>query len=307
VTLNLIVRNDVGIWQLSDYRITDLRSGRWVPRGNHYAPKYVGVGLPGVKALITYTGVAEVEWVEPVGMFNGAPVLPSVTGKVSTPGRKRTFDTAEWIAWQLQGARDLKVGTEQIQRAADECRSFHCGTPTIITVTAYMQDSPTTWKAYNWQITNARGERYEDLNNHPPGRSFEVRASNPDMLFSIGNAGYIFLGSGGAAIAPSDRDLLDRVFASRPNNPERFARVLADINRRASQDKTFGHTISRSCAVSFIPVPSLTPTRGRTDAVYSFPNGDPVPPHVQYRMYQVIGGINFSPGLQDLVNTRWPQ
>jgi hypothetical protein len=199
-------------------------------------------------ALITYTGV---------GQFD-------LSGK--------SPDVAEWLAEQLNGhATTVGDAIQRIKTVASSSlarfRQHH-----IFSIGAISQG-----QSFAVVITNT--ESRTDWSDHPPRSTFEIGAQQ------VVDEALLIITGETRAISPDDWDLLNTVTRRRPRRGKDFLELLAGVNRRAAEDKTYGRYISKECCVSYMPP--------RVDGVVGKAFGDNVP-HRMIAIPMVFFGLDFT-------------
>jgi hypothetical protein len=243
MTLNQTIVAPWGIWQCADYRLTDLKTNQPV---ENWSYKTVQVRCSDGGALITYTGV---------GRFD-------LSGK--------SPDVAEWIAGQLNGhAATVGDAIQRIQTVASSSLA-RFGQHHIFSIGAISQGQI-------FAVVIANTESRTDWRDHPPRSAFEIGAQqvvDEALLIVTGET---------RAISPADWDLLNTVARRRPRRGKDFLELLAGVNRRAAEHKTYGRYISKECCVSYMPP--------KVDGVVGKAFGDNVP-HRMIAIPMVFFGLD---------------
>jgi hypothetical protein len=205
-------------------------------------------------ALITYAGV---------GRFDFDPDSP---------------DISDWIAHQLHGHSgtvDKAVRRiEQVSSSLTKFRTHHTFTIGAIT------------QGQIWALIIANTHPDIDWTKHPPGNAFKLygmQVIDEPIVMVRGEA---------RAIAESDWVLLETVAKRRPKRSRDFLALLAGVNKRAAQNRRYGHVISEECTVSFMP-PNVDGGFART-----FPEDREIP-WSMLGVPQVMFGLDFTQMARD--------
>jgi hypothetical protein len=216
VTLTMTIVAPWGVWQCADHRLIWIERGKVTDRED-FSVKHVAVRCPDGVALITYSGIGAL-------------------------GRK--LHVSDWLRELVRGEnrrtvdgtliRIREAATSDLARPAKAHGVVHW-----FVVGAFLQRRP-WWAA----ITNQPGPPGSPILDH--FETIAEPADNPPRR--------VVAGKGLEAISAEDWALLDRIKNRRPKRPEDYARVLADIHRRAKQSRhPARHAISEGCVTAYMP------------------------------------------------------
>jgi len=248
MTLNLLIARPDGLWLSCDFRLSDLKQGRWVPRKDHWSPKYFSVNAAGgARMAMTYTGVGEVSAIEPdlqtmVGPDAGALQL--------APGKRRTVSVTEWLSWVLAGeTRSAEEVVEHIGVEAAKLREFRLTPHVFSGIVHTPYDGCWVFELSNIDIREGElggGKLNSRCFYRRPLPTFNakwVSVQGADSSF----AGAI--GSGAGALREADFKQLTRAARVRPRKPKDYEGLLAEINRRVAGREA---TVSPACQTLYL-------------------------------------------------------
>jgi hypothetical protein len=203
-----------GAWMASDHRLTRLPGGELITDAS---VKHLGMRTKNGSAMLTYTGF---------GQVGGEDVSDWL--RTTLRGESRTLEeTADLIAARASGrfgAMALRGGVLHVFVMT----AFSGGQAFVATIantdTPFNVDSP---------------QLRRDFVVAP------MRIIGPFRLYG---------GAGAFAVAPADRELLERVSEKRPRDPQEFLALLAAVNRRtAGSGRPGSQTMSAGCVASYLP------------------------------------------------------
>ena len=216
MTLAITVAAPWGIWQCSDCRLTDT-STHPSTITDDWSAKHISVKTFDGIALITYAGV----------------------GAFVYEGERITM--AEWVVKQLTGqVLTLQQTYERISEKSTTLFGQDEPVPHGFSIGAFREGVPTII-----EISNIR--RRDLLAKPHVDRKFVVyerRIDRPTIWY---------IGSGSSAVNGDDRRLAEIATAVQPERPDDIVELLAAVIQRASQDFSYGKTVSAACHTSWVP------------------------------------------------------
>jgi len=223
MTLNITIVNQWGVWQCSDLRLTEWPSGKVV---DDYSIKHVTVRATDGAALVTYTGLGKVR-----GNYVSSWLRRTIRGESRT------------VEETLNLIRDR--ATSQLGNAAAGLGIHH-----TFSVGAFIRGWPGAFLITNMDPA--------DPLNRPPLKKFTGTAR---MIHTHGPQ--LMLAGTKGAVTHEDIALLNRIVGRNPKRPLDYRRLMAGVNRRASQQYPLGNLISEACVTSYIP-PAGEPFQNET-------------------------------------------
>jgi hypothetical protein len=214
MTLNITMVNQWGIWQCSELRLTEWPSGKVV---DDYSIKHVSVRTTDGAALIPYTGL---------GKVRGRYVSDWLRGIIR--GESRT------LMETLNLIRDR--ATAQLGPAAAQLGLHH-----HFSIGGFIEGQPWAFLITNMDPANPLG--------NPPlgtftGTSRGIHKYGPQVMVT---------GGAKEALAQDDRALLKKIARRKPIRPVDYRRLMAEVNKRASEQRPLGNLISKACVTAYIP------------------------------------------------------
>jgi hypothetical protein len=284
MSLNLTVANARGVWLTADFRVSDLRSGLWIPREDHWSPKYYMVmGNDGTRTAITYVGVAEATGTEP---DQGFPATGLDGEGEFKPGRSRRVPVSQWLGWILYGkVSSLEEIVQTIALAAQktpELRGFH---HSFNGGAVKSNGEVSTFQIHNFDVRPGDSKATIRWVNRPPLREFQISRA------VIGQTHRGFAGGWGSGIEvrrAEDESLLSQLVENHPRDPTDYMQALAGLNRKiAALEKS----VSPACQVVFIDPESNDPYFHSEP----FANGQSVPPDWNEAVFRVnVRGLDLT-------------
>ena len=268
MTLTQTIVAPWGIWQCSDYRLINLQTGEI---HEHWSHKFLDVLCNDGRALITYTGL---------GRLDFDPNSP---------------DLSEWMADQLQGFA-INI-PETIKRIEDVSTRYlmKYDTSHIFTVGAFIQG-----QAWLLEVANVE---VDDCSSSSRLRSYRVNSASKRLksfrVYSehISGQPIVLLRGETKAVSQPDRNRLRNEIKQRPRRAKRFMKLLAHVNKRASDEENYGRFISRECAATYMPA------NGEGVLGKGFPWGNEAMPWSTVAPPRLFHGINMTKFLRDGVNS----
>lgn len=170
--------------------------------------------------------------------MNDAAVI-SYTGL----GRIKSVDISEWLRKCIRGeSRTLNQTFDYIRQRADARLAKYAKSLNlyhIFNIGAIIDGEP-------WAVIISNIQR-TPFDASTPAAEFSIsamRIEDKPLVIATGTT---------KAIASRDLNLLSSASQKRPRNPDDFQKLLAVINKRASEHPQHGKYISPSCYTSYIP------------------------------------------------------
>jgi hypothetical protein len=273
MTLNLMLINRSGIWQSSDHRTTNWRTGQIV---SDYTVKHVvSVCRDGIIAL-TYSGIGTTR--------DGTSIINWV--RRIWADDQRSVDESQLLLAQRAG-RDL--GPILVQN----------GIHHTFTIGAFIQGHPFAIQIRNFGLVeSADPKKAIALARNEDGVVERLALGPPQAEFikpalHVGPEGlYMASGSGARFVPRNDQETLLRVRGTKPGDPRDFCALLAEVNRRAAVPRS---GVSKHCVTVYAPQDRSAFLVSRHDAT-----GANKPVNVPILMF----GIDFTDQNQHLAEMR---
>lgn len=233
MTLNLMLINKAGVWQSSDLRIVEPRSGRIV---DDYSAKFVSMKCKDGTATLAYIGI---------GAVKGVHISDWVRMILRTTGEARTVDES-LIFLRESATRDIAPYAKE----ANVPHTFNIG--------AFLEDRPWIVQIRNYNFLPYRGNGLRMRARTKTGAVVDrllgpLKDEFVTVAHEVGDAGaYVAMGTAGA-VTPKDYRELARLIRSGPKTEKQVVELLAGINRRASQTPAGKKMISPHCVTCFVP------------------------------------------------------
>lgn len=215
MTLNLTIVSSWGIWQCTDSRLT-----RWpdVRRYEDSSIKHLHILCSDGSALITYSG-----W-----------------------GKIRHQSVADWLRLQIRG-RTLTLdetlilireqATEKLGSISVKNRIHH-----TFNIGVILAGRP-------WGVVITNVQPTPPFDQNPPLPEFNTSAVMVEQESLV-----LVTGGGRNAITQQDWQLLNKISKHRPKRSADYRRVLADVNRRTSEQRSkAAKLVSKACMTSYMP------------------------------------------------------
>lgn len=322
MTMNLFIAAPWGLWLCSDFRVCDLHNNKYVPREDHWSPKFMAI-LTEQKARIvwTYCGVAEIEAREPDLKQANPEQRPHVrwiytdlarsetverepnfaeSHLGAQPGTRKKVPVSEWLSWVLSG--HATTADQVIQRIATEANGIPEFRRVHHAFTGLLFGPPPLRDAWFLQVTNV-DRRPNEADDDPscwsrsPRTTFQVLARRVDDPPIVG---WGALGSGALYVTTKQRTRIRDAKDHKPRKPRDFMNMLASLNAEIAGVTS---TVSPACQVVFMYPNPGSGKPGFLEVTY--PNGQQMPadftPAIRLNMYgadQLAGSRAFIRGVR---------
>lgn len=213
MTLTLTVINRHGVWQSSDFRLSDPRTGTIV---DDYSMKQMAFRCQDGAFLLTYAGAGRVHSID----------FPDWIRQFSR-GESRTVDETLTLICERATADLGEILHKQSLRHMFSIGAFLMGVPWIVQIR-------------NFRVSAAHGVGPVDAEFHTAAKEVpeDVGAVVPWPFQYVSN---------------DDLVQLRRVSDKRPRNPEEFSDLLAKVNLRTSRRAATHGSVSPHCVTTYLP------------------------------------------------------